>query len=301
MQEFHQRVQVAIAGLPYDFTICYVDDGSTDSTANELSALQRSDGRVQVITLSRNFGHQAALSAGMNTSDAEYTISMDGDGQHPPELIAEMLQLAAQGYDIIQTQRQDSAQTPLLKQLSARIFYRLINLLGGTRILPGTADFRLLSRPALQALRAMPEYHRFLRGMVAWVGFRMVILPYEPAARLGGKTKYSLRKMLRLAADAIFSFSLMPLYLGLGVGACFFCLAGVEVLYVLRFWLLGLHEQLAPGWSSLMFALLFVGGTLMTLLGLIGMYLGYIFQEVKRRPVYIIKQQSPPSGDPPSV
>jgi dolichol-phosphate mannosyltransferase len=244
---------------------------------------------VTLLRLSRNFGHQAALTAGMDASRADVVITLDGDGQHPPEMIPQMLGLIAQGYDIVQTQRMDAAQPASFKKWTSGFFYRLINIISGTQIVPGTADFRALTRPAVDALKAMPEYHRFLRGMVSWIGFSMVILPYQPAERIGGVSKYSLGKMFRLAMDAVFSFSLMPLYLGLSLGGVFFCLAAIEVVYVLSFWVSGRTSNLAPGWSSLMFMILIVGGILMALLGFVGVYVGYIFQEVKRRPIYLVK------------
>jgi polyisoprenyl-phosphate glycosyltransferase len=204
-------------------------------------------------------------------------------------MIPQMLRLIGQGYDVVQTQRMDAAQPASFKKWTSSFFYRLINVIGGTQIVPGTADFRALTRPAVNALKAMPEYHRFLRGMVSWIGYSMVILPYQPAERIGGVSKYSLSKMIRLAMDAIFSFSLMPLYLGLSLGGIFFCLAAAEMAYVLSFWVTGRTSNLAPGWSSLMFVILIVGGTLMALLGFVGVYVGFIFQEVKRRPVYLLK------------
>jgi dolichol-phosphate mannosyltransferase len=205
-------------------------------------------------------------------------------------MIPQMLNLIGQGYDIVQTQRMDAAQPASFKKWTSGFFYRLLNSISGTRILPGTADFRALTRQAVDALKAMPEYHRFLRGMVAWIGFPMVILPYQPAERVSGQSKYSLGKMIRLAMDAIFSFSLVPLYVGLSLGGLLFCLAALEMIYVLSFWVTGRTSNLAPGWSSLMFVILIVGGMLMTLLGFIGVYVGYIFQEVKRRPVYLLKE-----------
>jgi dolichol-phosphate mannosyltransferase len=166
----------------------------------------------------------------------------------------------------------------------------LINRISGTRIEPGAADFRGLSRPAVDALKTMPEYHRFLRGMISWIGFKSVILPYRESSRVAGQSKYSLKKMSRLAMDAIFSFSLVPLYIGLSAGGVFFCLAALEMVYVLSFWVKGDTSTLAPGWSSLMFVVLIASGMLMVLLGFIGIYVGYIFQEVKRRPVYLLKK-----------
>ena len=287
---FHARLRAAIDALPYRFSILYVNDGSRDGTAQALAAICAADPRAGTIELSRNFGHQAALTAGLDQIDADYIITMDGDGQHPPALIAEMLALARAGCDVVLTQRMDDARTSAFKRRSAELFYGLINRMGETQILPGGADFRLMTRAAAAALRGMREYHRFLRGMVAWLGFRSAVIPYRPPERLAGQTKYTLRKMLRLARDAVFSFSLVPLYLGLSIGGLFFLLALIEVAYVLNFWLRGDTAHLASGWSSLMFVLLVVGGTLMVLLGFIGVYIGYIFQEVKRRPVYVLRE-----------
>ena len=294
----YEQLAAAIDPLPYHFRITFVDDGSTDNTAQALRQIAGQDGRVVVIELSRNFGHQAALTAGLDAACGDFIITMDADGQHPPGLLPRMLQMAEGGCDIVLTQRVEE-NLPWLKRLTSGVFYRMINRLGDTRILPGSADFRLISRPVLEALKRMPEYHRFLRGMVAWVGYNSVILPYTPDPRLGGVSKYSPAKMLRLAADAMFSFSLIPLFLGISLGALFLVLALVEVIYVSSFWVLGLQTHLAAGWSSLMFMLLVVGGILMILLGFIGVYVGYIFQEVKRRPIYLVKKTTSSNGDLP--
>lgn len=288
VEQTHARIRAVIDSLPYAFTIYYVNDGSTDGTAATLASL--GDSRVKVLELSRNFGHQAALTAGMDATRGDIVITMDGDGQHPPEMIPQMVNLVLQGYDIVQTQRVDEAEPASFKKWTSGLFYRLINAISGTRILPGTADFRALSRQAVEALKSMPEYHRFLRGMVSWIGFPTVILPYQPRERISGTSKYSLRKMFNLAMDAIFSFSLMPLYIGLSMGGFFLFLALAEMVYVLSFWVTGHTSNLAPGWSSLMFIILIVGGVLMILLGFIGVYVGYIFQEVKHRPVYLVKK-----------
>jgi glycosyltransferase involved in cell wall biosynthesis len=287
VEQTHARICAVIDALPYDFTIYYVDDGSDDGTLGSLNSL--SDVRVKVLELSRNFGHQAALTAGMDATQGDIIITMDGDGQHPPEMIPQMIDLIKSGYDVVQTQRVDQAQPASFKKWTSGLFYRLINAISGTHVLPGAADFRALSRQAVDALKAMPEYHRFLRGMVSWIGFSTVILPYQPAERISGISKYSFSKMFRLAMDAIFSFSLMPLYIGLSMGGLLLFLALAEMIYVLSFWVTGRTSNLAPGWSSLMFVILIVGGILMVLLGFIGVYVGYIFQEVKRRPVYLVK------------
>jgi len=291
---FHPRILAVLQALPNPFSITYVDDGSSDETPQILQSLAAKDPRIHPLHLSRNFGHQAALTAGLDHAEGEVLITLDGDGQHPPELIPEMVRLHAAGYDIVQTQRLDTARTSSFKRWTAGLFYALINRIGDTHVRPGAADFRLLSRAAADGLRQMHERHRFLRGMIPWMGFRTIILPYEPTERIAGSSKYSLRKMVRLALDATFSFSLAPLWIGLSVGLLFFLLACVEAAYVLSFWARGQASALAPGWSSLMFMLLIVGGVLTTLLGFIGIYVGYIFQEAKQRPIYLVRPGPPP-------
>ena len=265
----------------FQFSIIYVNDGSTDRTQSVLEQLLLQIERVTVLELSRNFGQQAALTAGLDHSTGQYVITMDGDGQHPPDLLPEMLKLAQAGYDVVMTQRVEE-HTPFFKNITSRLFYRFINFIGDTHIEPGAPDFRLLTRPVVDSLKSMREYHRLLRGMVAWIGYRTVLLPYKQPDRLGGKSKYSLSRLLRLTVDAVFSFSLVPLYLGISVGAIFLALALAEMIYVLSFWVTGNQAGLAPGWSSLMFVLLVVGGSIMIMLGFVGVYIGFIFQEVKR-------------------
>jgi glycosyltransferase involved in cell wall biosynthesis len=286
---FHEQLRRSIDALPYKISVMYVDDGSIDHTLERLQEIARDDYRVLILELSRNYGHQAALTAGLDQTQADYVITMDGDGQHPPSEIPEMIRLALSGYDIVIGQRIER-QGSFLKNVSSRLFYRLINFIGETKLVPGSADFRLLSGSVVQSLRGMQEYHRLLRGMISWMGYRTIILPYHQPQRLAGKSKYSLRKMLRLASHAIFSFSLVPLYLGITVGAVFLLLALIEMIYVLSFWLTGRADQLVRGWSSTMFILLVVGGSLMITLGFIGIYVGLIFQEVKRRPIYLIRR-----------
>ena len=290
IEKFYEQISAVLAELPAIIHIIFVDDGSADGTADTLRVIAASDRRVTVLTLSRNFGHQAALTAGLDASQGDYVISLDGDGQHPPELIPQILELLNQGYDIVQGQRIEDTRAFSFKQITSSTFYALINSISGTHIEPGAADFRGMSRQAVDALKAMPEYHRFLRGMVSWLGYKSVILPYHETSRMAGKSKYSLGKMLRLALDAIFSFSLMPLYIGLSAGVMFFCFAAIEMAYVLSFWVRGEVSTLEPGWGSLMFIILTASGMLMVLLGFIGIYVGYIFHEVKNRPVYLIRR-----------
>ena len=289
VEQTYRDVCKVIDALPHKFRIYYIDDGSQDSTVTSLKMLAKKDKRITVLELSRNFGHQAALTAGLDATQGDFVISMDADGQHPPELIAEMISLFEQGYDIVQAQRAEESGGFSFKQLTSSAFYKLINSISGTQMIPGAADFRGMSRQTVDALKSMPEYHRFLRGMIAFMGYKSIILPYHETKRIAGSSKYSLAKMFRLALDAIFSFSLVPLYIGLSAGIVFFCLAALEMIYVLSFWIKGDTSTLASGWSSLMFVILIASGMLMVVLGFIGVYVGYIFQEVKKRPVYLLK------------
>ncbi|GAB4449806.1 MAG: glycosyltransferase family 2 protein [Anaerolineales bacterium] len=291
VEQTYDEICKVIDALPYQFTIYYVDDGSEDGTVKSLDALARRDKRVVVLELSRNFGHQAALTAGLDAAQGDFVISMDAHGQHPPSLIPQMIELFQQGYDVVQAQRVDAGGASF-KRLTSAAFYRIINAISGTQMVPGAADFRGLSRQAVDALKSMPEYHRFLRGMVSAMGYRSVILPYHETRRVAGRSKYSLGKMVRLAMDAIFSFSLVPLYIGMSAGVIFLCLAALEMLYVYSFWLKGDTSSLAPGWSSLMFVVLIASGVILIVLGFIGVYIGYIFQQVKQRPVYHLKKRA---------
>jgi len=295
---FHHSLRTALSNLAHRFRFIYVNDGSTDATAAVLEGLAEQDDDVCAIELSRNFGHQAALSAGLDAFDADAAIMMDGDGEHPPGLIPEMVRLFEMGYEVVQTQRIDAGRRGILfKRITGGVFYWLISRLGETKVLDGAADYRLLSQSAVSALRQMPEYHRFFRGMVPWIGFRTVLLPYAPPARLAGRSKYSLGKMLRLASDGMFSFSLAPLRLAMVTGGLFLLVALLEALYVLSYFVRGQRSQLVPGWSSLMLAVLTSSGVSMLLLAILGVYVGMIFQEVKRRPIYILSsKRSRPSN-----
>jgi len=290
VEQTHVKFCEVIDSLPYKFTIYYVDDGSTDGTVEVLHSLAKKDKRIVVLELSRNFGHQAALTAGLDAARGDFVISMDADGQHPPGMIRQMVELFEQGYDIVQAQRIEKWRSFSFKQITSSGFYSIINSISGTEIARGAADFRGLSRPAVDALKSMPEFHRFLRGMISWIGYKSVILPYHESVRVAGQSKYSFVKMLRLAMDAIFSFSLMPLYIGLSVGFGFIILAILQNMYVLYLWFTQQTDKIVPGWSSLMAILLIASGIIMILLGFIGVYVGYIFQEVKRRPVYLLKK-----------
>lgn len=289
---FHESL--ASLKLPDGFSsrYIYVDDGSVDQTAAKLEQLASTDSQITVIRLSRNFGHQAALTAGLDAAQGDVILTMDGDGQHPPSLIPEMLKLHLAGYDIVQAQRMDTPQgASLFKRSTSRMFYRILSAVGEVQLHDGVADFRLFSRRALNAVKLLPEYHRFLRGMSVWIGFPSVMLPYLPADRMAGTPKYSLKKMFQLAGDGLFSFSLFPLRIALLVGAAFIILAAMEIGYIASFLIEGRRGDLVPGWASIIVIMTVGTAVNLIILGIIGVYIGMIFREVKRRPVYIVRSR----------
>jgi polyisoprenyl-phosphate glycosyltransferase len=291
LPSFHKLLQGIALPAGYTRRYIYVNDGSSDQTGPLLDELAAGDAKIRVIHLSRNFGHQAALTAGLDAATADIVISMDGDGQHPPSLIPEMLRLHEAGYHVVQAQRLDDVYSAsLFKRTTSALFYRLVSFVGEVNLAPGTSDFRMLSREALDALKCLPEYHRFLRGMIVWIGFSSVMLPYRAGTRLAGRPKYSLKRMLSLAADGFFSFSLVPLWVGLFLGSLFIILAALELAYTSYVWFAGDRNDLVPGWTSLVLILTIASASTMILQGILGIYVGMIFKEVKRRPVYLVKK-----------
>jgi len=289
LEAFHRRLTAALQPIRYPWSIYYVNDGSTDHTSEILNRLS-TDERINVVQFTRNFGHQAALTAGIDLAEGDIVITLDGDGQHPPELIPEMIKKYEEGFSIVQMKRLEDTKTSWFKRKSSLFFYRLINQLGELQISPGTSDFRLVTRQVVLSLREVRETHRIIRGIIPWLGFSTAYIPYLPEQRMAGKSKYTLKKMFSLAENAIFSFSLVPLRIGLVAGFIFLFLALVEAVYVLSFWVTGRQQLLAPGWSSIVFLILSTGGLLMVLISILGIYVGQIFQQVKGRPLYIIQK-----------
>jgi len=289
LHRFHHDLAAVCDELDVDTRFIYVDDGSTDATLGVLSELSQRDPRICIVELTRNFGHQAALSAGLSVASADFVITMDGDGQHPPTLIPTLLHHVRNDADVVLTLRRQTQASSVSKRATSTWFYHLLSWISTTKLPPGTADFRALRQQVVQTLRDMPEYHRFIRGMVSWLGYRAVTIEYDAAPRIAGSSKYSLSKMLKLALDATFSFSLVPLQISACLGVLFLIFAFLEAAYVLSFWLRGQQQVLTPGWASLMFMLLILGGSLMIMLSIVGAYVGYTLQEVKGRPVFVIR------------
>ena len=288
--ETHRRLTGVLEGLKeLEFEIIYIDDGSKDETPKILESLQMEDERVRVLRLSRNFGHQIAVTAGLENSSGDAVVIIDADLQDPPEVISEMIKRWREGYEVAYGQRVEREGETGFKLWSAKAYYRLINRISETKMPLDTGDFRLMDRKIVDSLLAMPERDRFLRGMVSWVGFRQVAVPYQRAKRHAGESKYPILKMIRFATDGIVSFSIAPLKIAIWTGffAIWLAITGIIVAVVVRL----MDKNLNRGWASLFVAVLFMGGIQLVSLGIIGEYLGRIYTEVKRRPLYIIQER----------
>ncbi len=290
LHETHRRLTETFEHEPsVQLELIYVDDGSRDATMAILRELQRTDRRVRVVSFSRNFGHQFAVTAGLDHAAGDAVCVIDADLQDPPEVILQMLERWRRGVDVAYGVRTEREGESALKLWTAKMFYRTINRMSDTPIPLDTGDFRLMDRAAVEAFQAMPERDRFVRGMVAWAGFHQEAVPYRRAARFAGSTKYPMKKMLRFAADGILSFSTAPLRLAIYVGFCAALLSMVGVAYALAMRLA--TRNWVEGWTLLFIAVLFMGGVQLMFMGVLGEYLGRIYGEVKRRPLYLVKEQ----------
>jgi dolichol-phosphate mannosyltransferase len=281
-----QRLGSAVDGLDVEFI--FVDDGSRDDTRSLLRGFARDDVRIKVIGFARNFGHQIAVTAGIDAARGDAVVLIDADLQDPPEVVHQMIAKWREGYDVVYGTRTERAGESAFKVGTARAFYRLLNRLSDVPIPLDAGDFRLMSRAVVDTLRAMPERDRFVRGMVSWVGFRQVALPYRRAERFAGETKYPLRKMLRFATDGILSFSTKPLQLSVAMGMISAVVALVGIVYALS---LRLFTNIwVEGWTALMIAVLFIGGVQLISIGILGEYIGRIYNEIKKRPLYVVEE-----------
>jgi dolichol-phosphate mannosyltransferase len=286
LAELHRRVQAALE--PLDYELVLVDDGSTDGSWPMLASLAAADSRVRAFRLSRNFGHQIAISAGLELARGEAVVSMDGDLQHPPEVIPELVAKWREGFDVVYAYRESRAGDPVGKRAATSLFYRLLGSMTRPRIPAQAGDFRLLSRRAVNVIVGMPERARFLRGMAAWIGFPQAGIPYRQDPRAAGKASYSFTRLARLGADGIFSFSTVPLRVLTGIGFVFSLLGGVYLVYTLyeRFF----TSSSPPGWASVVTVVVLFGGVQLMSLGLLGQYVARIFEETKGRPLYLIAE-----------
>jgi dolichol-phosphate mannosyltransferase len=289
LRETQRRLLSALEPLDADIEIVYVDDGSRDCTAAILHALSAGDARVRVVRFARNFGHQTAVTAGIDHSRGDAVILIDADLQDPPEVIPRMVELWREGYQVVYGVRGHRPGETLLKRSTASVFYRMINLMSDVPIPLDTGDFRLLDRCVADVLRDMPERHRFIRGMVSWVGFRQCPVYYERNARFAGESKYPLGKMIRFALDGVTSFSTVPLRWATWAGLAAAGISLLGILYALITRLM--TNSWVPGWAAIFVAILFVGGVQLLSLGAIGEYVGRIYGEAKGRPLYIVAER----------
>lgn len=288
IEETHRRLSQSVGTLLDDYEIIYVDDGSSDSSARKLAAIQVSDPHVIVICLSRNFGHQIAVTAGLEYARGDAVVLIDADLQDPPEVIADMVQRWREGFHVVYGVRESRAGETAFKKFSARVFYRLINRLSEIQIPLDTGDFRLMDKRVVSALRQMKEKHRLLRGMTSWVGFNQTAVPYARAARWAGESKYPLKKMLLLALDGIVSFSTLPLRIVTLIGISFSLISILGVIYALALRLL--TSNWVPGWTLIFISLLLIGGLQLVCLGIMGEYIGRIYNETKDRPLFLVRE-----------
>ena len=295
LPELYQRVCAVMDDLSESWELILVDDGSSDGSTEIIHSLAIDDERVQPVFFARNFGHQIAITAGLDHSRGEAVVIMDADLQDPPEVIIDLIAKWREGYEVVYAVREEREGETRFKKLTAALFYRLINRITDVNIPVDTGDFRLLDRVVVDTLNRMRERHRFPRGMAAWVGFRQVGVPYQRAERFAGETKYPLRKMMRLALNVVTGFSYLPLQLAIYFG--FIC-AGISALAIPIVIVLRLTgSQAFFGQATTLIAVLFLGGVQLISIGILGEYVGRIYDEAKGRPLYIVRDAPNANGN----
>ena len=288
LREFHKRITEVMSQEPYDYKIVFVNDGSSDGSAVVLSELAKEDNHVEAFLLSRNYGHQMALTCGLDNAEGDAIVTMDGDMQHPPEIVPQLLRLWEQGNEIVITKRLATEDAGFFKNITSATYYKLINAMSKVEITPGGSDFRLMDRIAVDAFKQYRERARFIRGLVNTLGFKVAEVEFVAPPRFAGQSKFNLRKMLHFALDGITAFSNLPLrwafYTGLIMGLISMALLG-HVLYE-KF----VDEDIVPGWATTMVSILFLGGIQLVGIGILGEYIGRIFEEIKHRPLYLVSR-----------
>ncbi|KAF0241250.1 MAG: glycosyltransferase family 2 protein [Sediminibacterium sp.] len=287
LNEIHEVMEVT----PYEYSITFVDDGSTDNSLEVIKALAIQYANIFFISLSRNFGHQNALKAGLDNADGDCTIMMDADLQHPPKIITQLLQQWEAGYDVVYTIRKDHIELPLVKRRTSNLFYQIINNLSDIELEQGTADFRLMDKKVVAAFKGMRETELFIRGLIKWMGFSQIGIEYDPGIRKEGVSKYTLKTMIRFALQGITSFSTKPLYGTAYLGFVFSIASLFYFAYIIYSYYAG---HTISGWASIIATITFFGGLQLMILGIIGLYLGKLFMQSKHRPHYIIKETNLP-------
>ena len=295
IRETHSRLSRTLGALGSEYEIIYINDGSRDDTFGALREIQKDDPHVRVVDLARNFGHQLAVTAGVDLADGDAVVLIDADLQDPPELIPQMLEKWREGFDVVYGQRGERKGETAFKRTTAKAFYRLLDRLSEVRMPLDTGDFRLMDRRVVDALKSMPERDRFIRGMVSWIGFRQTGIRYERDARFAGESNYPLKKMIAFATDGLISFSTKPLKMASAVGFASGGLAVLGILYVLVIRLF--TASWVSGWAMMMIVLLFFSGVQLLCLGIIGEYVGRTYQQTKGRPLYLVREVLGQPGD----
>ena len=291
VQECYQRVSKILKGIEnYSYEIIYINDGSTDKTIELLQNIAYEDKNVKIISFSRNFGHQCAVTAGLKHVTGDAIVIIDADLQDPPELIPDMLKLWEEGNEVIYGKRKTRYGESKFKLLTAKMFYNTLNLLSDVEIPKDTGDFRLVDRKVVDVVNALPEHNKFLRGLFSWVGFKQKAFEYKRNERIAGKTKYPLSKMFKLGIDGIIGFSTKPLKLFGGLGSLSVAVSFIILIYSILSYIFK-WNNLTPGWTSLMITITFLGGVILISLWMIGEYIGRIYDESKDRPQYIIDKK----------
>lgn len=292
--KLYNRLCDVLNGAGIDWEVVYVNDGSRDRSLAILKGLAESDSHVRFIDFSRNFGHQLAITAGIDHAAGEWIVVMDGDGQDPPELLPELLAKAREGFEVVYAKRRKRDGENFMKKFTARLFYRLLARITNIEIPVDTGDFRIIHRKIQRILKQMPEQHKYIRGQISWIGFNQTYLEYDRAERMGGETKFTYKKMMRFALDGISSFSTWPLKVATISGFIVSAFAFLMIIYSLYQKFFGTTE---PGWTSLHISVLFIGGIQLIGIGILGEYLGRVSENVKNRPHYIIRDSNLPDAD----
>ncbi|WP_333818858.1 glycosyltransferase family 2 protein [Ohtaekwangia sp.] len=291
----YRELMEVFANIRYEYELIFVDDGSTDNSLAAIKALAQANARVFYIELSRNFGHQYALKAGLDISNGDCVISMDCDLQHPPEVILQLIAKWEEGFDVVYTRRLEDKKLPWLKRKTSLFFYSLLNRLSDIQLENGTADFRLMNRNVLNAFTYLNENEFFIRGLIKWAGFRQIAIEYTPRERYSGDSKYNLKKMMSFALRGITSFSVKPLQMIAYLGLTLFVISLILIPYALISFLLG---ATVSGWTSMMITIIFFGSLQLLMMGIIGIYLSKLVIQSKQRPLYFIRETNYDRSEP---